>query len=354
MQKTIKKEDLKKKRKKLNLDSEKTIERPVDIEISKEGRVEFEEYDKEKQKKINDGRFGITFGKVDGKVEHQFRPDDIVSTATPKEIAKANRLIQNVSIPSTSVDDFHKRLDKFQKSEEEIEEEKRMKERSERETAILNSPENVGNFSTEIKSREQMMKLAVFLMNNSLVPSSFKQVNEVVMAIQTAMSLGYNKFGSISLAIKNMYIINNSVSLWGELPMAIVNKSGLLERFDEYFLDKNWKKISEENENLDAEKASAVCIIQRKGRNQQSFYLTTEDLKYAGIIQKPDGSFTYGKSVTWSKYPKIHWIRRNRAFALKTVFPDLLSGSEILEYDGLKYASSNDEVRKKDILKGYR
>jgi len=228
------KQDLKARRKNLNLDSEKTIERPSDVEISKEGRVEFEEKRKpqnsqefremcKKEREERDKKKGITYENGG----QQFCP-----------------------------------VAKEEMSEEEKEEAKRREENSAREKAILNDPENVSNFSTKIQSRDQMVKLAVFLINHNMVPSSFKTVGEVVMAIQTAMSLGYNKFGSITLAIKHMYIINNCVNLWGELPMSVVNRTGLIKYFEEYFLNKAGDKICEENKNLGHENHTSVCKIQ--------------------------------------------------------------------------------------------
>ena len=93
-----------------------------------------------------------------------------------------------------------------------------------------------------------------------------------------------------------------------------------------------------------------MCVIRRKGKDSQEFTLTKKDLELSGGKYQADGGWLFprgkGASITWKKYPKIHWLRRTRAFALKCVFPDMLKGISIFEYDDIKTNNSVKEGKK--------
>ena len=198
---------------------------------------------------------------------------------------------------------------------------------------------------------EKLWKLAHWLGKKNLVPKSFDdKVDQIFIALQACLALGFTKYGSMILAMKNMYVFNGQVEMFGDLPLSLVQKTGELEKLDEFFVDEEYNKICFKNKNLESKIIAAVCFIKRKGQTEREFSLTSKDLELSGGSPIEGGGWKFVKSVkynkqseTWKKYPKIHWIRRLRAFALKSVFPDKLQSVEIHEYDGLKTSHKIDK-----------
>ena len=143
-----------------------------------------------------------------------------------------------------------------------------------------------------------------------------------------------------------MYVIKNAVHLFGDLPLSIVMNSGFLEYIDEYFLDKKLKRICLKNENVMELPAVAVCVLQRKDFDKKEFFLTEKDIEMSGGKRSSDGSWKFMRkgllSTTWEKYPKQHWKYRVRSVGLKDIFPDVLKGRRIFEYDA--YDSDEEKV----------
>ena len=192
--------------------------------------------------------------------------------------------------------------------------------------------------ATEVSTKKTILKLADYLHRNKLLPDSIKKTEEAVVCIQTSMALGYRTFGEVCMAIRNMYVINNQVNLWGDLPLSLVRTSKLLEKFDEFFIDEEYKRICLENKNLKAAPFAAICLIKRKEVEEKEFHLTADDLEVSGGTRLKSGAWEFKKgkdkkvSATWKLYPKIHWKRRLRGAALYDIFPDVLQGRHIFEY----------------------
>ena len=182
------------------------------------------------------------------------------------------------------------------------------------------------------KIKERTYKMAQVMIKERCGPDSFDTPQKMFMALTTALGLGYTLEQSQSV-IGNMYFIKNRLSLFGDLPLAIVKKSGLLEYIDEHMIDKEYTKICLENKNIDAEPIAAVCIIKRKGMEKKEFVVTKNDLKTAGINVDKNGVFSFQNSKTWPRYPKIHWKYRARSMAIKSEFSDVTMGNAIYEYD---------------------
>ena len=170
-----------------------------------------------------------------------------------------------------------------------------------------------------------------YLLNSGLVPSTFQNAGQVYMAIQVAISLGYKKYGDIIRTISNMYVYQNKVILYGDLPLALVKRSGKLDYIKEFFVDDSSQPISLANENLDKHPLAAICIVKRKDAEQEhEELLTRDDLEASGIVIK-DNMFagSKGRYDVWTQHPKVMWKRRCRARALRTVFPDVLLGTDM-------------------------
>ena len=205
-------------------------------------------------------------------------------------------------------------------------------------------------FEGEPQNKEDMFKFATYLGKNHLLPATIDTQAKTVIALHAARSLGAKDFGTMSLYLKSFYFIKNSIQMFGDLPLSLVRKSGKLEYLDEFFIDKEYQRISIDNKNLDARPAACCVTLRRKGEpTPRQFVLTREDLLVSGISEDKHGNFIYGKSGTWTRYGKIHWIRRTRGWALKSVFPDILNNAEVFEYsaDYVDKPSQSDEALKK-------
>lgn len=180
---------------------------------------------------------------------------------------------------------------------------------------------------------EKALSFAGYLMKKKLVPTTFTTEHQVYMAVQTAVALGFRKYGDINLAIGQMYILpsQGKVMLYGELPIAVVRASGKLDWMEEFFVDEEGNKIELKNKNLASRPYSAVCLVKRKNEAKiHEFILTIDDLKASGINIDADFRFSDSKKLgVWSKYPKVMWTRRCRSRALKMLFPDVLLGAAI-------------------------
>ena len=205
--------------------------------------------------------------------------------------------------------------------------------------------------------KDNAWEVAKWLFEKKLVPESFKTPQQVMLGIQTAISFGFNIFGQISKAINQMMVIKNGVTIYGDLPLAIVKERACVTHFKEYFIDKEYNKICIENKNLEADPIAAICEIGIDGSPPNTYPLTKKDLESAGGVYLGNGCWKFtqtfyskklGKKVTiekdpWKLHGKIMWIRRNRAFALKCEKPDLIYGTKIWEYDDIKEISEQEE-----------
>lgn len=178
----------------------------------------------------------------------------------------------------------------------------------------------------EPQNSSQLASLALQMLKGGMVPKGYNTVEKIITAWNLAASLKL----APALAIRNIAVIEGSPSLFGDLPLALVQRSGELVFFEEFLFDAQYKKLSFENKNLDVEVYGAVCIMQRKGQEKHSFSFTVEDAKTAGLWNRKSQS---GGLMPWSAYPKVMLIRRARSMAIKSEFAHVLSGAAITEYD---------------------
>lgn len=201
---------------------------------------------------------------------------------------------------------------------EEVEETKAVVETKPEEKAVSPIAFDQAGMMAPKDSAEEWRVAGLFL-NSGALPKQFKNVPQVIMALQF---LKQHKLPTL-VAIRQTTIINGNLSIWGELPLGLVNRSGLNEFFDEYLFDKDYNKICVTNKNLDAEVFGAVCVAKRKGFSATERTFTVDDAKKAGLWSKD----------IWKLYPKRMLQMRARSVALKDAFPDVLSGIGINEYD---------------------
>ena len=168
---------------------------------------------------------------------------------------------------------------------------------------------------------DDLWRVATGYVRSGMLPVAYDTAEKVITGMQYAKELKLHPL----TALKSIAVIKGTPSLFGDLPLALVKRTGELDEevFDEYLIAENYDRICVSNKNLKAEFYGAVCVIKRKGGNIKEFVFTVDDAKKAGL---------WGKNV-WNSYPKLMIKYRVRSMALKDVFPDVLNGICIAEYD---------------------
>lgn len=166
---------------------------------------------------------------------------------------------------------------------------------------------------------DEQWRIATAFSQGGLLPKGIDTPQKAFTAIQFAVSLGLPP----ATALRQIAIVNGVPSLWGDLPLALVNKRPDFEYKKELVFDKDYNEICFTNKNLDAEPYGAVCKLKRRGKPEVEGSFTIRESQKAGLSQKDN----------WKKYPKRMLIYRARATAIKDSFPDAINGAGIAEYD---------------------
>lgn len=181
----------------------------------------------------------------------------------------------------------------------------------------------------KIASLKEQMAYAQTLMAAGVISTTFKTPQQVVIAIQYALAIDI----PIIPALKMMYVVNGQPCLYGDGPLMMCQKTGLVEGFREFFLNIKGDEICFKSKNLKDEVWGCVTRIKRKGDSEwQEDYFTKDDLKRAKIDQRP-ASKGGGKKVVWALWERNMMRYKPRSMALKSKFADRLHGVGIAEYD---------------------
>jgi hypothetical protein len=157
----------------------------------------------------------------------------------------------------------------------------------------------------QLTSLEQVWRIGELLHQSKLVPQSFKNPQQIVVALIRAIELGLPPLQ----ALEGMSVINNRVGIMGDLALAMVERSGLLKH--------KHVEYSGEGEGL-------VCkvTLQRKGREAQVYSFSVAEARSAGI---------YERSSVWRGYPNRMTYYRALGFGLRDEFSDVLKGVKTVE-----------------------
>ena len=230
----------------------------------------------------------------------------------------------------------------------EIQEEMKKEKKEEiavQEKSVMQSIETDKNGMIKATDMNQQWVLAQAYAKSGLLPKHFDTPQKVMTAMQFCAELGLKPI----TGMRQIYIVNGSPSLWGDLPLAVCNNSKELEDHEEFLYDHEYNKISFENKNLHLDislVAGAVCRVKRKGRSYVEKIFTVVDAQKANLLDAKFGS----EKKTWREYPKQMLIYRARTAALKAAFPDMLSGVNISEYDDYAESEIIDVSPEKEAL----
>lgn len=173
----------------------------------------------------------------------------------------------------------------------------------------------------DLKDQNQLVRFIGQLIKAKALPKHLNSDAEVLSAWNFASQLKLPP----QVSLKNIAVINGSPSLFGDLPLALVQRHVDFISYEEFCIDKEYNKICFENKNLDAEIFGGVVFFERRGSPKQSFSFTISDANRAGLISKA------GNGMPWRTYPQIMVVRRARIIGIKALFADALTGATIAE-----------------------
>lgn len=163
----------------------------------------------------------------------------------------------------------------------------------------------VGPKGVELRDVDAMFRFAKCYMQSGLAPASFKNEQQLVICWAKAAELGLSPLQ----AVEGMSVINNRVGIMGDLALAMVEASGLLEQ----------KRVEYSGA---GEQLECKVILQRKGREPQVYSFSVKEARNAGI---------YDRSPTWRNYPRRMTYYRALGFGLRDEFADILKGTKTVE-----------------------
>ncbi len=184
------------------------------------------------------------------------------------------------------------------------------------------------------KNNSELLRYCGAMVMAGAVPKWFDTPQKLFGALMFARSLNLP-----DAAIRNIANIHGVMSIFGDLPLSLVQSSGLLSGFKEQWFDKDYEVICFENKNLTAEAFGAVSFMSRNEEEIQSFSFTIDDARKAGLYPASKAG------MPWDKYTKIMMRYKARAIGLKSLFADKINGVSILEYD----LDTNDPTEAKDV-----
>lgn len=178
------------------------------------------------------------------------------------------------------------------------------------------------NQSLAPTNHAQLMGFIRQLIVAKSIPKHLQNAEQVLSAWNFAAQLGLPPQPSM----RNIAVIEGSPSLFGDLPLALVQRHAEFVSYEEYNIDKDYKRISLDNKNLDAEVWGGIVLLQRKGMKvPQSFAFVKVDADRAGLIERAK------PNMPWRAYPQVMYIRRARIMAIRALFADALTGAAIAE-----------------------
>lgn len=163
---------------------------------------------------------------------------------------------------------------------------------------------------------DEVARVAHAVIVAGLAPNSYegRNHNETISKIMIGIMKGAEVGFPPITALSTIAIINGRPCIWGDGAIALVQKSGLVEKIEAIFEGEQFQ-----------DDWTAIYRIWRKG--QGSPYqgrFSVLDAKRAHLWGNP-------KKSPWMEYPQRMLMARARAFALRDGFADFLMGLSIAE-----------------------
>jgi len=158
-----------------------------------------------------------------------------------------------------------------------------------------------------IATVDDLIRVSEMLYRGGCCPPGVDNPAKVATLILAGQEVGLG----ITQSLASVKLSNGRPSLYGDAPLALVRRSGLLE------------SIAEEVAGTGDDR-SGVCRVKRRGEPERVFRFAYGEAVRAGLIER---SKDKGKGAgPWITYPDRMLQARARGFALRDVFPDVLMG----------------------------
>lgn len=167
-------------------------------------------------------------------------------------------------------------------------------------------------------SMDGIHRLAMGAWNAGVIPTAKTEQQAFIL-----LAAGFEAGLGFTATCKNVMLVNNKPSLWGDAALALVRRSPI---------------CCGVSETIDKGVATCTCIRLLPDGAREAIVRTfsQKDAEVAGL---------WGKAGPWKQYPNRMLAMRARAFALRDAFPDLLMGLGVVEeQDGFEKAAESVAV----------
>lgn len=166
---------------------------------------------------------------------------------------------------------------------------------------------------------DERLRLCTFLAQSNSIPSGDRgNPANIYFKAERGARLGLSPTESVS----HILVVNGATSVWGDMGLALVRRSGLLAAHDEWW-EVDGRRLPDDDLDLielskqENRKIVAKVMMQRKGEAPKTVSYSVQDARDAGLWASKD---------VWKKSPKRMMMWRPRSFVMRDKFPDVLMG----------------------------
>jgi hypothetical protein len=177
-------------------------------------------------------------------------------------------------------------------------------------------PVELGARGVKLATMDDVFRFAKAVSMSQLCPAGFSETDCFVI-IQNGLEVGMSPMA----ALANTYIVNNRATIFGDMPLALVRQSELLEDYEQEYIGKQYDD-------------DFCCKVSTKRRGQSKPSVTTYsvmDAKEANLWDKVVSRNGKDFSTPWVTAKKRMLLFRARGFNLRDNFGDVLKGCSIAE-----------------------
>ena len=141
-----------------------------------------------------------------------------------------------------------------------------------KEAALVKRPEPivVGERGVyEPKNATELTAMLNIIAEGGGFPERFKTKEQRIAAYNTARTLMGDQW---QLALNHIAIIKGQMTIYGEFPRTLAERTGEVEEFRLYVVNKDYVEICLANKNLTDEVFAGVADVKRKGRKPNQFF----------------------------------------------------------------------------------
>lgn len=166
----------------------------------------------------------------------------------------------------------------------------------------------------------QTRRLAEIIWAGGMMPRGWAQQNDAPAAALAkatiALSFAYRLGRDWTWALGAVAVVNNKPCLYGDALPDLIWASGKCAAIEE-----TWDGL--QGDGMAGPNTVAVCKAKRSDNGAEKVYRFS--------VKEAQGAGLWGKTGPWSGYPKRMLQMRARAFCLRDLFADVLSGAAVAE-----------------------